>query len=499
MKRPLLTTCTVTLSLVLASCGTGGSQNTDVQFTDDTGEVTVLTDPGQNATQTSVAASNLAFTRAQTVVVSSPESVSDVGKVAQELQVPLLISGDDDALGQELDRLQAQTVIVAQGESAPEIGDRDVVEVQADSQVDQLDLPEVSVAQEASTGVVLIDPQAQDTDGEAAAATEAAVATVNAAGGTAVEVPGGDPRVSGDSVEVARSADDHNILALGESFGSSQDVESRMQAAQDTTAELPGGGQLAFPGRRMIAVYGSPGTSALGVLGEQDVDATIELVQEMAREYQPYSDEQVIPAFEIITTIASAEPGADGNYTNELDPETLRPWIDAAGEAGVYVVLDLQPGRVDFLSQAQRYEDLLREPHVGLALDPEWRLEDGQRHMEQIGSVSADEINQVSDWLAQLTAENNLPQKVLILHQFKLAMITDREQINTAHDELAITLHADGHGSPELKMATWEALQNGLPEGIWMAWKNFYDEDTPVFSPEETYDVDPKPWFVSYQ
>lgn len=499
MKHPLLTTCAVTASLLLASCGSDDSASTDVQFTDATGQVTVLSDPDHDATETSVAASNTAFTRAETVVLSSPDAVSELGAVAQELQVPLLVTGDDDAVSQELDRLQAERVIVAQGHSPSDLGDRDVVEVEAGVEVDQLDLPDVSVGEEASTAVVLIDPRGDDADGELAPATEAAVVNVKAAGGTAVEVPGGDPRVSGDSVALARTADEHNVLALGESFGSSDDVHARMKAARETTAELPGGGQLAFPGRRMIAVYGSPGTSALGVLGEQDVESTIELVQDMAEEYQPYSDEQVIPAFEIITTVASSEPGADGNYTNELDPQTLRPWIDAAGEAGVYVVLDLQPGRVDFLSQAQRYEELLREPHVGLALDPEWRLEDGQRHMEQIGSVSADEINKVSDWLAQLTAENNLPQKVLILHQFKLAMITDRDQIDTSHDELAITLHADGHGSPELKMATWEALQSGLPDGIWMAWKNFYDEDTPVFTPEQTYDVDPKPWFVSYQ
>ena len=40
----------------------------------------------------------------------------------------------------------------------------------------------------------------------------------------------------------------------------------------------------------------------------------------------------------------------------------------------MYVVLDLQPGRSNFLDQAKLYEPLLRLPHVGLALDPEWRL-----------------------------------------------------------------------------------------------------------------------------
>ena len=67
------------------------------------------------------------------------------------------------------------------------------------------------------------------------------------------------------------------------------------------------------------------------------------------------------------------------------------------------------------------------------------------------------------------------------------------------HPELALTIHADGHGTPGAKLETWRALQRDLPEGIRMAWKNFYDEDTPTFTPEETYAIDPKPWFVSYQ
>ena len=44
----------------------------------------------------------------------------------------------------------------------------------------------------------------------------------------------------------------------------------------------------------------------------------------------------------------------------------------------MYVVLDLQPGYTDFLAQAQRYEEFLAQPHVGLALDPEWRLAPGR-------------------------------------------------------------------------------------------------------------------------
>lgn len=263
--------------------------------------------------------------------------------------------------------------------------------------------------------------------------------------------------------------------------------------------ELIGGGTELFPDRRFVALYGHPGTPGLGALGEQGPEASAQRAIELAKQYQPYSEEKVIPAFEIIVTAASSEPGADGNYSNEVPVDHFIPYIEAAEKNGVYVVLDLQPGHTDFLTQAKIYEELLKRPNVGLALDPEWRLAPGQVHMQQIGSVSADEINKTTEWLAELTAENNLPQKVVILHQFSMSMIQDRENIKTDHPELELVLHADGHGTPELKMETWGVLQQGLPEDIRMAWKNFYDEDTPTFTPEQTYNIEPKPWFVSYQ
>src|SRR5690606_17349776 len=145
----------------------------------------------------------------------------------------------------------------------------------------------------------------------------------------------------------------------------------------------------------------------------------------------------VVPTFEIIATIASAEAGEDGDYSRETPVPELLPYVEAAAEAGIYVVLDLQPGRTDFLTQAKRYEELLRYPHVGLALDPEWRLKPDQRHLRQIGSVDVAEVNATLTWLADLTREHRLPQKLLVLHQFQLRMITGREHLDTSRDELA--------------------------------------------------------------
>ena len=131
---------------------------------------------------------------------------------------------------------------------------------------------------------------------------------------------------------------------------------------------------MLYPYRRHVALYGNPTTPALGALGEQPLSAAITRVQRLAGEYEQLANETVVPTFEIITTVASGVADDDGNYSTESALEEIRPYVDAARQAGVYVVLDLQPGRADFLTQAQLYEEFLRQPHVGLALDPEWRL-----------------------------------------------------------------------------------------------------------------------------
>jgi hypothetical protein len=103
-------------------------------------------------------------------------------------------------------------------------------------------------------------------------------------------------------------------------------------------------------------------------------------------------------------------------------------------------------------------------------------------------------------WLADLTRKNALPQKLLVLHQFQLRMIPGRERLDTSRDELAVMVHADGQGSQGDKQATWRALHENEPAGIWWGWKNFYDEDAPMLTPEQTVaQVRPRPALISYQ
>jgi hypothetical protein len=353
-------------------------------------------------------------------------------------------------------------------------------------------LPDVTRAVPLSGGFVL----AADDPAELAGVATARAASVAVRLVPAVQP---NPQASADVVASLGSAAPTAVIALGLPFAGEGELEYKVRAAV-TGVQLPGDGQVLFPGRRFVALYGTPGAPVLGVLGEQPVQEAIVRAQQLAAAYQPLSDRSVVPMHEIIATVASAGAGPDGNYSNEIPAEQLRGWVQAAGAAGLYVVLDLQPGRTDFLTQAKEYASLLELPYVGLALDPEWRLGPDQRHLVQIGSVDVAEINSVVTWLAGMTRDHALPQKLLVLHQFRPSMIRNRADLDLSRPELAVLLHVDGLGGQPDKQATWAALHADAPAGVAWGWKNFYDEDQPMLTSEQTMtQVSPTPDLITYQ
>jgi hypothetical protein len=334
--------------------------------------------------------------------------------------------------------------------------------------------------------------------GDSDAATLAAVTTARVAGARVITVRGDDPRADPAAIAALSAARPRQVLAIGAGFGPAGQLASRIAVAQ-TGVQLPGGGQVLFPMRRLVALYGNPGTPSLGALGEQGVYASIARARQMAAPYGPLSRVPVVPTFEIIATVAQGSPGPNGLYSYETPLSVLRPWVRAATRARMYVVLDLQPGRASLLAQAKQYQALLERPNVGLALDPEWALGPRQVPLKQIGSVSIAEVNSVINWLAALTARYRLPQKLLVLHQFRLSMIQGEQRLNTRHDDLAIVIHMDGQGTPADKQQTWDAVTGAAPPGVFFGWKNFLVKDHPMLTPQETMAHFPQPVMISYQ
>lgn len=300
-----------------------------------------------------------------------------------------------------------------------------------------------------------------------------------------------DPRRHEPSAKLVGG--DDPLLTLGASDYAVRVVRS--------DAQTVGGGWFAIRGKHLVALYGHPSGPALGVLGEQGPAASVKRVRQLVDQYREVApDEHFVPAFEIITTVASAGKGSRGDYSARSRVSELEPLVDTAEKAGIVVILDLQPGRSDFLSQAKEYESLLRRPHVGLALDPEWRLGPKGKPLQRIGHVGAREVNRTSAWLAALTRKHALPQKVFVLHQFQTQMIRDRETVRTDHPELATVIHVDGQGAPGAKFGTWGTIRRDAPAGVGWGWKNFLDEDEPMLTVAQTWArVRPHPHLITYQ
>lgn len=503
-----------------------------------------------------------AASRAAVVAVGQdPQALAAAASTAAALGIPCLVAGD--GLETELRRLRVETVFTVPSPTAPSLGsvtvrptpasaeelslstgspaiaksvpaatlDAAVAALSRDSDpavfltVTDAPAPESATSPPATTGSAASTPSSAAprepipglpvrglpappalalwpaaSEGAPGGAGIAALATVRAAGVPLARATGADPRADHRVVTALREHPDASVLALGDAFGGPVVVGARLRTAR-SARELPGGGGLLpFPARRMVALYGHPATGALGMLGERSLERTIERAQQLAKTYAALSDVPVIPAFEIIATVATGSAGPDGTYSKKTALAELEPWVDAAEQAGIYVVLDLQPGREDFLTQAKIYEPLLRRPWVGLALDPEWRLGPNEVHLRQIGSVAASEINEVSAWLAGVVREHDLPPKVLTLHQFQQRMIRERATLDLSHDELQVLVHVDGSGHQGAKQETWSAIRQGLPAEVFLGWKNFVDEDFPMLTEEQTMRrVRPTPSFISYQ
>ncbi|MFC4852782.1 hypothetical protein [Actinophytocola glycyrrhizae] len=496
----------VAVVAALAACTTpaaGPSATTEppeltAEVTPPQGKTTVLdAPPGVGA---AIAVSAQLFRRAPLVVVvaeGDAKGMATASAVAGKAGAPVLLAAPGparDPLRRELARLSPRAIVAVGGaarESVRSNGtDAPVFGVEGTGAAPELpaDLPHV-VPPTPVAVTVLVDRARDDA---------AAVATARAAGAAVVAVHGTDPRADPAAIEALHAAPPGAVLAVGGAFGPAERLRSRLTVAA-TGGQLPGGGQVVLSGRRLVCLYGHPGTASLGVLGEQGVDAAVDRARQVAKEYEPFSDVPVVPAFEIIATVAQGSAGADGDYSGEASVESLRPWVERARETGLYVLLDLQPGRADLTAQARRYEPLLRMPHVGLAVDPEWKLGPDQLPLQQIGGIDAAEINRTAAWLAALTAEHALPQKLLVIHQFRLSMIRNEHALDTSHDELSLLIHMDGQGTTAQKNATWRAVVNARPEGMPLGWKNFYDEDHPMLTPAQTMAHEPKPLMITYQ
>jgi V8-like Glu-specific endopeptidase len=127
----------------------------------------------------------------------------------------------------------------------------------------------------------------------------------------------------------------------------------------------------------------------------------------------------------------------------------------------------------------------------------------GKRPGSVIGTMSADDINYVSGYLAGLVKKNNIPPKILVVHRFTQGMVTNYKQIKL-YPETQIVIDMDGWGYPAKKIGTYKNWIYSQPIQF-TGFKLFYVNDTEksgqkeMMSPAEVLKLKPAPIYIQYQ
>lgn len=253
-----------------------------------------------------------------------------------------------------------------------------------------------------------------------------------------------------------------------------------------------------LPAYRIVAYYGHPHDANMGIVGEMPLDELTKKLRKQADAFEAADPSRpVVPALELIATVAQRDPGFDGTYILDTDHETLREYIDYAAEHDMLVILDVQIGRGSVAAEIEKVRDLLERPNVHLALDPEFAIAEGETPGDHIGSLDADSIIYAQQVLAEISAEQGIPPKMLIVHQFREDMITGKDRL-APMPGVQLVIDADGFGEPELKTFVYNYLVRDEPVefgGI----KLFYNQDTPLMKPRDILDLVPAPDVIIYQ
>jgi hypothetical protein len=263
---------------------------------------------------------------------------------------------------------------------------------------------------------------------------------------------------------------------------------------------LPRGGREVFPTYRLVGYAGLTGASTLGRLGTGPLDQRVRELERRAAAYQ--AGRKTLPVLEVITTIVQASPGRDGKYRIRLTDEQIEVYLKAARKRKALLLLNLQPGQSEFLIEAKAYERWLKEPDVGVALDPEWAMDPGQRPGGAYGHTTGAELNQTAAYLAELVEAHGLPEKVMVYHQVAKSVVRAESRLKP-HPGVVMVKSVDGLGPPGPKKNTYRVVNKTTPKHVHAGFKLFFDEDTEggsrLMTPREVLALRPQPEYVMYE
>lgn len=256
-----------------------------------------------------------------------------------------------------------------------------------------------------------------------------------------------------------------------------------------------------LPRQRIVAFYGNPASTRMGILGELPPDRMLaRLDREIERWREADPSTPVKPALHMIAVMATGDPGADSTYRLRMPERRVRDVMAWAERRDALVFLDIQPGLSSVAAELPSLEKWLRLPHVHLALDPEWDMPAGSLPGKRIGTMSAADVNRAIDFLAGLVEEHDLPPKVLVVHRFTQSMLTGATTIKD-DPRVQVVINMDGWGPPAQKRQTYRQIVE--PEATqFTGFKLFFKHDVKsgrMLTPQELVRLNPPPVYIQYQ
>ncbi|MCB8943016.1 MAG: hypothetical protein H6658_04610 [Ardenticatenaceae bacterium] len=257
----------------------------------------------------------------------------------------------------------------------------------------------------------------------------------------------------------------------------------------------PGQPQSYLDKIRLFAYYGSPTGPGLGILGNFPRADMLNHMRQTIATWQPYYDLPLLSTYHMVTTVANPHPP---EYRHHVSLEVIQEWIDSAKANGVVVILDIQPGRANITAEYNRIRQFLYEPHVHLALDPEFFMLDNQIPLVNVGQIYASQINDIQADMNNIAYEIGL-NRVLIIHQFADSMVPDKANIQD-YPYVELLINGDGVGPAAAKIRNYNqyAGETGFEYGGFKLFPT--DGDFPVMTPEWVMDaLSPQPVLIMIQ
>jgi hypothetical protein len=258
-----------------------------------------------------------------------------------------------------------------------------------------------------------------------------------------------------------------------------------------------------LPFKRIVAYYGNLYSKKMGVLGEYPTQEMLQRLRSEIKKWQMADSAMpVLPALHYIALTAQGSPGKNGKYSLRMPSKQIDSIIRVAAQINAIVFLDIQVGLSNVQTEIPLLEKYLQMPQVHLGLDPEFSMKTGKKPGTVIGTMDATDVNFASEYLAKLVVANHLPPKILVVHRFTHAMLTNYKKIQT-RPEVQIVMDMDGWGVQSKKLSTYHDYIYREPvqfTGFKLFYKNdFREAKSRMLTPEEVLRLKPQPVYIQYQ